>query len=65
MLDYSVLLNDKTKRRVLMDEFEDQKNRIQYFIDEHEPEEAVPLLEKLVETMDTFLTSNLPQENEQ
>ena len=58
MMDYAVLLDSKTKRRLLMDKFEDQKNLIQYFIDEHEAEEVVPDMEDLVMMMTDFLETH-------
>ena len=63
-MDYGSLLNDKGKRRVLMDTFEEQKNVIQYYLDSHEAGESVPMMEKLVQVMDEFLKANMPQEPE-
>jgi len=58
-MDYGKLLDSKQKKRVLMDEFENQKNRIQYYIDEHENEESIELLEGVVTTLEEFLNSHL------
>lgn len=64
MLDYGNILDARTKRRILMDEFESQKNRIQYYVDEHDAEESVKVLENLVELLGSFVEANIPSEPE-
>ncbi len=64
MLDYGNILDARTKRRVLMDEYESQKNRIQYYVDEHDAEDGVKLLEGLIELLDNYLNTSIPPETE-
>jgi len=54
-MDYSSLLDSKTKKRVLMDRFEEQKNLIQYYVDEHNADECVEVLEGVVSLMEDFI----------
>ena len=66
-MDYGLILDDKQKKHVLMDKFEEQKNAIKYFLEDkdYEYETSIPFLEKLVTVMDEFLKENLPSKSEQ
>lgn len=60
MFDYSKIIDDNTKKNILLDRYENQRERILGQISErvNEPSELISYLEGLVETLEDFITEN-------